>query len=202
MLLTDHYAVKILAQEMDLKHNCGYITMMKSSTSAPFNKFHGNALQKLKGHSDIDLNSYSNFTALSARASESKVCYQSRFTHTGKGDGSFEAKSIPLQEEKEWVLLDCSFGIPLFDGQLNSQVCETLLYEQLCSKSSLKNLITSNRKLCLQVLEFISEYQPVILDSGRNISFPPNRPGCEQELPLPSENLIFCDGKLSIWNQK
>lgn len=38
-------------------------------------------------------------------------------------------------EENDWLLLDCSFGIPLFDGNLNKKVCERLLDEKLCNTS-------------------------------------------------------------------
>lgn len=36
--------------------------------------------------------------------------------------------------EKNWVLLDCCFGIPLFSADINKQVCERIVTQDLCSR--------------------------------------------------------------------
>lgn len=49
-------------------------------------------------------------------------------------DNGISSETGPFQEN-DWLLLDCSFGIPLFDGNLNKKVCERLLDEKLCNTS-------------------------------------------------------------------
>ena len=36
--------------------------------------------------------------------------------------------------EADWVLLDCCYGIPLFDSEVNGQVCERVASQGLCNK--------------------------------------------------------------------
>ena len=36
--------------------------------------------------------------------------------------------------EADWVLLDCCYGIPLFDAGVNGQVCERVASQGLCNK--------------------------------------------------------------------
>lgn len=106
------------------------------------------------------------------------------------------------EDESCWTILDCSFGIPLFCSKLNKDVCQKMVDKGLCQKESLKQHVSSSRKLCLLLLDFISQYQPVVScpENGRLIMFPPNRPGCDTELPLPTQNLLFYNGKLSVWD--
>lgn len=89
----------------------------------------------------------------------------------------------------DWTLLDCCYGVPLFDSALNEEVCAKILKYKLCSKDSLKLLTRSNRRLALRLLDFISEYEtePLVLNNGA--------------LPLPTQNLLFRDGKLGVWDE-
>ena len=36
--------------------------------------------------------------------------------------------------DSEWLLLDCSYGIPLFDAEVNREVCDRIVSQGLCSK--------------------------------------------------------------------
>ncbi|CAL1270776.1 unnamed protein product [Larinioides sclopetarius] len=194
----DHFAVKVMAEELDLKHNCGYITMINISTCRQNSKRVG--VVKTSNENCVYLSTavLSTENGVKDLQSEKNTQFSLIFP-----DGNLKYKNSLPFEENSWMPLDCSFGIPLFNGLLNKKVCQRLLEQQFCSKTNLQKLIASNRKLCLRLLDFISEYQPVInSDVGKTTSFPPNRPGCDVELPLPTENLIFCDGKLSIWDQK
>ncbi|GIY51130.1 protein FAM91A1 [Caerostris darwini] len=183
----DHFAIKILVDELDLKHNCGYITMINITSG-----------QTTKNVGTIET------------CSESFLCSNTVIEQHQDNNSQFSLnfsdskyKISPHFQENNWILLDCSFGIPLFNGLLNKKVCQSLLEQKFCNNANLQSLIASNRKLCLCLLEFISKYQPVInSDIGKTASFPPNRPGCDSELPLPTENLLFYDGRISIWDQK
>ncbi|KAH7974670.1 hypothetical protein HPB49_018037 [Dermacentor silvarum] len=90
---------------------------------------------------------------------------------------------------EDWTLLDCCYGIPLFDNALNKDVCAKILKHKLCSKDNLKQLTKSNRRLALRLLDFISDYEadPLVLNT--------------ETLPLPTQNLLFHDGTLSVWDE-
>ncbi|KAM7294169.1 protein FAM91A1 isoform X1 [Ixodes scapularis] len=89
----------------------------------------------------------------------------------------------------DWTLLDCCFGVPLFDNALNKDICARILDHNLCSADNLKLLVDSNRNLTQRLLQFMSDFgaDPMMVDSG--------------ELPLPTQNLLFHDGKLEVWDE-
>lgn len=188
-----HCAIRLLSKELDLKHNCGYITMMRIRESQAQKATANTSFSLKKNQENFSIHS---INPASDKSFEKRNSSELAFNFSGES-------SERTFQESDWLLLDCSFGIPLFEGGLNKKVCQRLLDEKLCNTSSLRSLIASSRKLCLQILEFISKNQPLISgsDSGRNISFQPNRPGCDSELPLPSVNLMFCDGELTVWDQ-
>ncbi|GFR13177.1 protein FAM91A1 [Trichonephila clavata] len=187
----NHFAVKILAQELDLAHNCGYITMININTSGQSTGRTGivKSPQEKCMNSNVVVASSENYVK------DQHIAKNCQFSLGFPGDNVKYKESIQY-EENNWMLLDCAFGIPLFNGLLNKKVCQRLLEQQFCNKANLQNLVTTNRKLCLQLLNFISEYQPVInSDIGKTSSFLPNRPGCDVELPLPTVNLMFYNGQ-------
>lgn len=125
--IESHYAIQILAKKLDLKHNCGYITMMRTSQShvkkpSRNMSFNTKKLQEdvsshstnSSGDKDVEKNNSSNNLALNFN------------------ENNASCKTEPFQES-DWLLLDCSFGIPLFEGSLNKKVCERLLDEKLCN---------------------------------------------------------------------
>ena len=49
--------------------------------------------------------------------------------------GRFAGKSSEYAAiEEDWVLLDCCFGIPLFDAVANRQVCRRIAMQKLCHR--------------------------------------------------------------------
>ncbi|XP_056643964.1 protein FAM91A1 isoform X2 [Diorhabda sublineata] len=96
---------------------------------------------------------------------------------------------------EDWTLLDCHFGVPLFDVNANTKICDTIVYGGLAEPSSLENLVESSRKLGSALLDFISQcqYYPgenmEILKRGRLV-------------PLPRHNLVFDNGRVSEWPGK
>ena len=48
------------------------------------------------------------------------------------GGGSVEEEGGSLVEE-EWSLLECYFGIPLFESSINKQTCEKIVSSGLCN---------------------------------------------------------------------
>lgn len=121
-----HYAIQVLSKELDLKHNCGYVTMMRISHSQA-QKVGANSFSLKRNQDDLSLTSLNSLNDLSLGKKNSSGL---AFNCTEENDVA--SKSI---QESEWLLLDCAFGIPLFEGNLNKKVCKRLLDERLCSNS-------------------------------------------------------------------
>jgi hypothetical protein len=66
-------------------------------------------------------------------------------------------------EHEQWTLLDCCFGVPLFDAEANSQICEAIVSTKLWRRESLEKLTASSRRLCLRLLDFIGHNQVIDL---------------------------------------
>lgn len=140
----NHFAVKILSEELDLKHNCGYITMMNISTSWQNPK----RVEFIKTSHENCV--YSSTTVMSAESAvkessikenvikesgaENQQSEKNRFSLNFPDSNLKYKNSLPF-EENSWMPLDCSFGIPLFNGLLNKRVCQRLLEKQFCSKT-------------------------------------------------------------------
>lgn len=94
-----------------------------------------------------------------------------------------------------WTILDCHFGIPLFDANANTKICDVLLLAGLTEPNSLNQLVESSRKLGTCLLEFISQctYHP---SENMEIS---KRGRLVQQ---PRYNLVFYNGKIAQWNEK
>ncbi|EEZ97172.2 Protein FAM91A1-like Protein [Tribolium castaneum] len=112
----------------------------------------------------------------------------------------FSLKSEEMKKPDEnrgevWTLLDCHFGIPLFDVNANTKICDMIVSGGLVETNSLSNLVESSRKLGSALLDFISQcqYYPgenmEIMKRGRLV-------------PLPRYNLVFDNGKVSEWTGK
>lgn len=104
-----------------------------------------------------------------------------------------EAVSSCDKDNKEtWTLLDCHFGIPLFDIDANTKICDSIIYGGLSETESLKALTENSRKLGTSLLEFISQCQ----------YYPGEKMGIMKRgrlIPLPKHNLVFDNGRVSEW---
>uniref|UniRef100_A0A8C9XP09 Family with sequence similarity 91 member A1 n=1 Tax=Sander lucioperca TaxID=283035 RepID=A0A8C9XP09_SANLU len=179
-----HKALQKLKENVDLEHQCGYITMLNS------NNRHRR------------------------RASDSTECRGrgrgrgSLFLPCLDTNGSTESFELVTEEnnglssEDEWVPLELCFGMPLFSSELNRKVCQKIASHKLCCNESLQELLHSSRKLSLKVLSFVQSFQdgvqPSDLDSG--VSNPLSQPPAESGVPLPALNLLFKDGQLREWS--
>ena len=74
-----------------------------------------------------------------------KIC--STRTHLAK-DESFE----------DYVILDCVFGIPLFDEKLNKTICQRILQNNLLNAESLNNVKFAVHTIVNATKMFIKEY--------------------------------------------
>uniref|UniRef100_A0AAR2LR50 FAM91 N-terminal domain-containing protein n=1 Tax=Pygocentrus nattereri TaxID=42514 RepID=A0AAR2LR50_PYGNA len=181
-----HKALKILRDKVDLKHQCGYITMLNCN-----NRHRRRASDADVGDSELG----AGFDANGSNESFELVAEENN------GDGMSSV-------EDEWVPLELCFGMPLFSSELNRKVCQRIVSHKLCSKDSLQELLHSSRKLALKVLSFVQSFQVSISmlpldqiihpDSG--VSGPLSQPPAEAGVPLPALNLLFKDGQLKEWS--
>ena len=108
---------------------------------------------------------------------------------------------------RDWILLDCHFGIPLFDSKLNGDICERVISEKLFYKSNLEKMNDCSRRLTLRLMQFISSVQDSIAkhemtrDVLTNAHWPSNGSNqIQSTVTLPTQNLIFEGGTLSVWD--
>ncbi|CAH0552943.1 unnamed protein product [Brassicogethes aeneus] len=114
---------------------------------------------------------------------------------TSVSESESEVKDSEDDKPEVWTLLDCHFGVPLFDVNANTKICDTIVSGGLAEASSLDHLVESSRKLGGILLDFISQcqYYPgenmEIMKRGRLV-------------PLPKHNLVFDNGKVGEWAGK
>ena len=78
--------------------------------------------------------------------------------------------------DSDWKLMDVSFGIPLFDMELNNAITNKILEGDLVTEESLKALRDSSEKVKEGLLEFIkenSQEMPTWL-ADEDVPFPTN----------------------------
>lgn len=101
----------------------------------------------------------------------------------------------PIDEEdtsEDWTLLDVNFGVPLFDVDMNTRICEQIV-RNLSTEENLKELPRKSAEMSEKFYNFIKQClyfedeQVDQLKIGKN-------------LPHPRINLAFENGKVCYWN--
>lgn len=101
---------------------------------------------------------------------------------------------------EDWVLLDCFFGIPLFDASLNKETCSKIVSHGIFKQESLKALLHSSRRMVLLLLDFISSCQAVTgVDLAQETLMPSSG---EHSTPYPTKSLLFVNGELLMWSER
>lgn len=88
---------------------------------------------------------------------------------------------------QHWSLFDCHFGIPLFDRDLNRDVCHRIRSNQLFDREKLTNLVQSNRKLFHDIEIFIKDF---VADEFSSKT---------KQVPLPSTSVVFDGSCVRAW---
>lgn len=182
-----HPTVSQLASLVDLYHCCGVITLLKTGYN------NGCSISDCKDPlvalpPSIDVLDTTQTSHLDQEKLELKL-------EPSEGQGT------DTSLESEWVFLDISFGIPLFNDALNKDVCQRMASHQLCQRENLEELLHSSRRLTLELLRFISEYQdlPVAPEADQGIGPGSSQLNAKPILPCPTRNLMFIGGKLQEW---
>ncbi|XP_058460898.1 protein FAM91A1 [Malaya genurostris] len=95
---------------------------------------------------------------------------------------------------EEWTLLDVHFGIPLFDVDCNTAICQNII-KKLCSEENIANILDVNAKMEQRYLKFISQCLYFEDESMELV-----KPG--KFVPKPRISLAFENGKIISWNGK
>ncbi|XP_038057164.1 protein FAM91A1-like isoform X2 [Patiria miniata] len=207
-----HPTVRSLAKILDLKHTCGYITLLNSGKPrdripsghpSPHPTTDGVTEplphERTVTETDRQSRDMSDSTqAMSQVTKQSLTLPVSSPMHDGSA--SIRGKEI---KEADWSLLDVCFGIPLFEDKINRTVCAKVSEFGLCQRESLSQLLHSSRKLSLRLLNFIAEQQdmPVVPDLPAEASLPTSPSTVSApSLPYPTRNLVFVNNKLQVWD--
>lgn len=95
-------------------------------------------------------------------------------------------------KEADWTILNVDFGIPLFDSQLNREVCDRITSQKLWQRETLDSLTQVQKSLSERLVEFIRQNVDPSAE-GKLVA---------SDTVLPTRNLFFLDGKLSTWDGK
>lgn len=151
-----------------------------------------------------------------------KECFENKDYSSGGGDrdklnldlkqnDGTSGESNDVLVEDEWTLLECYFGIPLFESNINKQTCEKIVSNGLCKADNLQELLASSRKLSLKLLNFIARCQEMPLGSNKPLQVTDTLdqsasskdhlvPGKDQSTPYPTRSLMFANGVLKLWD--
>lgn len=101
-------------------------------------------------------------------------------------------EEVSEEQAEEWTLLDVNFGVPLFDVDCNTRICEQIV-RHLCTEDNLKQLPEKSLEMSEKFYKFIKQclyFEDEKMDQlkiGKN-------------LPHPRINLAFENGKVCYWN--
>lgn len=95
---------------------------------------------------------------------------------------------------EEWTLLDVNFGIPLFDVDCNTRICEYIV-RKLCSEENLERLSSINAEMNNKFLRFVKQCLYFEDEDVEVIKI-------GKLLPQPRINLAFENGKICYWGGK
>ena len=113
-----HPAIERLSKHVDLQHNCGYITMVNLGRSSRNNV--------------VSIN-----RTVDSWVKETQTETLKELTEPGKGARRPPHLDItcpkydPSDMVQNWMILDCSFGIPLFHMETNRKICDAIVSAEL-----------------------------------------------------------------------
>lgn len=147
-------------------------------------------------------NEYTSADCSQVLASEVAKCTRGDLISQSSVELPIEENSEPETDmessTEEWTLLDVNFGVPLFDVDTNTRICEKLVHE-LCSDANLEQLPDRAQRSQMLFLDFVRQCMYFEDDPATPAQLreplQPTRP-----LPHPRINLAFENGRVSYWN--
>jgi hypothetical protein len=109
----------------------------------------------------------------------------------GSEPSNLRANTTQLEkwDEADWTILNVDFGSPLFDSQLNREVCDRITSQKLWQRETLDSLMKVQKSLSDSLVEFIRQNVDISAE-GKLVA---------SDMILPTKNLFFHDGKLNSW---
>ncbi|CAG9800332.1 unnamed protein product [Chironomus riparius] len=95
---------------------------------------------------------------------------------------------------EEWTVLDINFGIPLFDVDVNTNICQYFV-KHLATNDNLSKVQHINADMNDKFMKFITQCMYFDDENVRNIRI-------SKLIPAPRINLAFENGKIVYWNGK
>ncbi|MFH4977055.1 hypothetical protein AB6A40_003764 [Gnathostoma spinigerum] len=165
---TDHPSVKVLCEKLNLAAQCGYVVLLNKNLKPTSATVEANQV----------------------RAKPKTVVY------------SKDPRKVPLcrihlannESFVDFVILDCVFGVPLFDEHLNRAVCQQIKDASLFDSKSIEYLHEANCSLTEGLRAFIAKYEPTFEVQGNNKSSS-NQLG---KIRLPTRTIVFNNGEISV----
>ncbi|XP_034480322.1 protein FAM91A1 [Drosophila innubila] len=244
-----HRAVQKLADHLDLRRQCGYITFLNTGVpdlgceeyelqvklKLPQRKRPQATSSSLAGKSNVPntdqltsyqlkspdenhfaatpehgpANDYTSADCTQLLASELANCNQttSSASHIRGELISENSVELPIDQvvdsspepsTEDWTLLEVNFGVPLFDVDTNTRICEQLV-QQLCNDANLETLPDCAQHSQSMFLEFVRQCLYFEDDPATPTHFrEPLQP--TKPLPYPRINLAFENGRVGYWN--
>ncbi|XP_066972878.1 protein FAM91A1 isoform X2 [Macrobrachium rosenbergii] len=229
---TNHPAVQVLSQHLDLQHTFGFIKLVafpgadtpgvsgfstseittgmpQGATSSSksyvpdvsddnpgtFDTSSGNETGTEKLAGDEASGDSSSIPQVVSFDDVSSIVLEKSEGQPSQRDNMTLQFGAPLVEQ--WHLLECHFGLPLFDASLNEEVSHKIISHKLFSPDSVQKFNESNQILIQKLREFISANKaqgicPEVQQRGSC------REGASS-LPLPTVPLLFSAGNLAPW---
>ena len=203
-----HPTVKSVRQELNLQNSCGFITMINLGLDKPpdigevsdlrsrSSTFSSSPINGIKG---TDRNSFSVILSLYKLllnlpdSSCAEILREELDSMVDPISESSNLRANTAQLEKwneaDWTILNVDFGIPLFDSQLNREVCDRITSQKLWQRETLDCLMKVQKALSESLVEFI-RHNVDISAEGKLVA---------SDMVLPTKNLFFHDGKLNSW---
>jgi len=152
--LSRHNAVSELDASIDLRHTCGYVTMLRATarrrTTAAADSTRpspttssgdpATATHVYRGQSvGIDvapdaISTSSKDDPADCNDLEKASLHDDMNNVDRSSPVKYHSGSVDTEvDEDQWVLLDCHFGVPLFDADVNHSVCRRIAKHGLCN---------------------------------------------------------------------
>uniref|UniRef100_A0A0N5CY88 Myoneurin n=1 Tax=Thelazia callipaeda TaxID=103827 RepID=A0A0N5CY88_THECL len=156
-----HPSVLKLRDKLGLNSLCGYLTLLRK-----------------------------NQTSGCEKVSRTANCNSATVSKDPRKIANLRAQLPENETYDDYTLLDCVFGIPLFDEYLNKIICQRISHYRLLNPTNLNAVQFANYDLAQSLQALISKYQSIE----------------EKDLPVgqfsrwspPTQNILFQEGQLSI----
>ncbi|KHN72546.1 Protein FAM91A1 [Toxocara canis] len=162
-----HRSVKKLREKLSLDAFCGYVVLFKKR--------------------------YSKVPAVDSSHSSSGIANNGALVSKDPRKVSSKRQCLlPDESLSDFVILDCVFGIPLFDIDLNKAICRRIKNSALFDSKNTDNVSFANHELTESLREMINRYQLPIDDEPIF-----RREGGSRYRP-PTQSLLFDGSHVSI----